>query len=81
MCIAEGERVRIQELSRQQVSPLALVTSGASAAATGPASALGLLQVRCCRGCLRWKLGMSCRGASTGIMSAAAPASFLACFH
>lgn len=42
-CPAENERVRIQELSRQQVSPLQLVTGGASA--TGPAAALGLLQV------------------------------------
>jgi hypothetical protein len=39
--------VRVQEVSRQQVSPLALVTGGASAAATGPAAMLGLLQVRC----------------------------------
>jgi len=37
--------VRVQELSRQQVSPLALVTGGASAS-SGPLAALALLQVR-----------------------------------
>lgn len=41
--IEEGEKVRIQEVSRAQVSPLALVTGGASAAS--PAAALALLQV------------------------------------
>ena len=43
--------MRVQEVSRQQVSPLALVTGGASAAATGPAAVLGLLQVRRRSGC------------------------------
>lgn len=37
--------MRVQELSRQQVSPLALVTGGASAS-SGPLAGLALLQVR-----------------------------------
>ena len=41
------ERVRVQELSREKASPLALLSGGASTSVSSPAAALGLLQVPC----------------------------------